>query len=168
MHHFSEKMWSNMSERSDSCSDFNKEFEEIDIDDVTGKKRSIRLSQKEILPMSLGVSGDNFRGDKKKSIRLSRQQIKNMHFGDPNGTERGIYWFSPTSMILSYLVGLAAAIGQHVFYSELVGTYVGTINDQQRVLRYLPPPRSRLYMPAIRLLRHLLLGTERLWLLSIK
>ena len=139
MHHFSEKMGPNMSERSDSCSDFNKEFEEIDIDDVTGKKRSIRLSQKEILPMSLGVHGDNFRGDKKKSIRLSRQQIKNMHFGDPDGPERGIYWFSPTSMILSYLVGLAAAVGQHIFYSELVGTYVGTTNDQQRVLRYLPP-----------------------------
>lgn len=133
MHHFSEKIGSNMSERSDSCSDFHKGFEEIDIDDVTGKKRSIRLSQKEILPMSLGVHGDKVHSDNKKTTRLSRQEIKNMHFDEP---ERGVYWFSPTSMLLSYLIGLAAAVGQHIFYSELVGTYVGTINDQQRVLRY--------------------------------
>lgn len=41
-------------------------------------------------------------------------------------------------MLLSYFVGLAAAVGQHLFYSELVGDYVGTTSDQQRVLRCVP------------------------------
>ena len=50
--------------------------------------------------------------------------------------ESRIYWISPVLMLLTYLFGLAAAVGQHCFYSSLAGDYVGNIDQQQRVLRF--------------------------------
>lgn len=84
----------------------NDSFSEFDF--TATDKRSIRQSQREIQPMDLGGA-----------VRESR-----------------IYWISPVMMLLTYLFGLAAAVGQHCFYSSLAGNYVGNIDQQQRVLRF--------------------------------
>lgn len=84
----------------------NDSFSEFDF--TATDKRTMRHSQREVPPMDLG-----------SAVRESR-----------------IYWISPVLMLLTYLFGLAAAVGQHCFYSSLAGDYVGNIDQQQRVLRF--------------------------------
>lgn len=71
----------------------------------------------------------------KRSIRNSQREIPPMDFGSAVRESR-IYWISPVLMLFTYLFGLAAAVGQHCFYSSLAGDYVGNIDQQQRVLRF--------------------------------
>ncbi|MCJ1467673.1 hypothetical protein MMC07_006298 [Pseudocyphellaria aurata] len=76
----------------------------------------------------------DFTPTERPDIRNS-QQLRPMDFSSAVRESR-IYWISPALMLLTYLIGLAAAAGQHCFYSSLVGHYVGNIDQQQRVLRY--------------------------------
>lgn len=76
----------------------------------------------------------NFSSEEKQNMRISRR-VPPMNLGsDP--PESRIYWWSPTSMLLTYLIGVLSAVGQHIFYSSLAGDYVGDMDQQQRVLRY--------------------------------
>lgn len=73
-----------------------------------------------------------------------KQSMQNpQHEAPPKGfsavRESTIYWISPVLMLLTFLIGLAAAMGQHFFYSSLAGGYVGNIDQQQRVLRFAIP-----------------------------
>lgn len=76
----------------------------------------------------------DFSSEQMQNTRMSRQ-VQPMNFGNET-PEHGIYWWSPTSMLLTYLMGVLSAIGQHIFYSSLAGDYVGDVDEQQRVLRY--------------------------------
>ena len=84
-------------------------------------------------------SGDfyeiDFTAAAKQNARISQRQVEPIYCGGVV-PESSIYWRSPTSMLLTYLLGLGAAIGQHVFYSSLMEDYVGGIDQQQKVLRY--------------------------------
>jgi len=46
-----------------------------------------------------------------------------------------IYWVIPTTMIGSFIAGLAFAVAHHFFYRSLDGKAVGSINSQQWVRR---------------------------------
>lgn len=77
----------------------------------------------------------DFRATEKQNMRISQRVVPPMDFGSPV-RESKIYWISPVLMLFTYLIGLAAAVGQHCFYSSLAGDYVGNIDHQQRVLRF--------------------------------
>ena len=52
------------------------------------------------------------------------------------GTQKGIYWRSPVTMVLAFLLGLGSALALHGYYSSLDGKKVGDSFQQQNALRY--------------------------------
>ena len=52
------------------------------------------------------------------------------------GSQKGIYWRSPITMILAFLLGLGSALALHGYYSFLDGKEVGDSFQQQNALRY--------------------------------
>lgn len=50
---------------------------------------------------------------------------------DTNNVEWGIYWVTPASVILLFVLGTMSAIGHHFHYSALHGTIVGTEIEQR-------------------------------------
>ena len=53
-----------------------------------------------------------------------------------SGSRKGIYWRSPITMILAFLLGLGSALALHGYYSFLDGKEVGDNFQQQNALRY--------------------------------
>lgn len=53
---------------------------------------------------------------------------------DTNNVEWGIYWVTPASVILLFVLGTMSAIGHHFHYSALHGTIVGTETQQRWAL----------------------------------
>lgn len=51
------------------------------------------------------------------------------------GALKGIYWRSPTTMLLAFLLGLGSALGLHGYYSSLNGKKVGDGFQQSNALR---------------------------------
>ena len=51
------------------------------------------------------------------------------------GAQKGIYWRSPTTMLLAFLLGLGSALGLHGYYSSLNGKKVGDSFQQSNALR---------------------------------
>lgn len=80
----------------------------------------------------------DFTAAQKQSMLKSQGGIPPMGFVGAV-RESVIYWISPVLMLLTFLIGLAAAVGQHCFYSSLAGDFVGNIDQQQRVLRFAIP-----------------------------
>ena len=52
------------------------------------------------------------------------------------GSQKGIHWRSPITMILAFLLGLGSALALHGYYSFLDGKKVGDSFQQQNALRY--------------------------------
>ena len=52
------------------------------------------------------------------------------------GSQKGIYWRSPITMILAFLLGLGSALALNGYYSFLDGKEVGDSFQQQNELRY--------------------------------
>jgi hypothetical protein len=50
----------------------------------------------------------------------------------------GIYWRSPASMVIWFLVGTLMALDHHLYYRSLDGQVVGDVDEQQRKLRSEP------------------------------
>ena len=51
------------------------------------------------------------------------------------GAQKGLYWRSPTTMLLAFLLGLGSALGLHGYYSSLNGKKVGDSFQQSNALR---------------------------------
>ena len=51
-------------------------------------------------------------------------------------SHKKIYWRSPITMILAFLLGLGSALALHGYYSFLNGKKVGDSFQQQNALRY--------------------------------
>lgn len=49
--------------------------------------------------------------------------------------EQGIFWRTPTTMIVSLFIGLICSACLHAYYTTLDGTLVGGASDQQNALR---------------------------------
>lgn len=73
-------------------------------------------------------------GAEKNGAKITEQEFVPL---EPvsNSSKRGIDWRSPATMFLTFLIGLTAAVGQHVYYFSLAGDLVGCTDQQQRVLR---------------------------------
>jgi hypothetical protein len=47
-----------------------------------------------------------------------------------------IHWLAPATMVFSYLLGIALAVGHHQYYTMLDGDVIGSTERQQWPLRY--------------------------------
>lgn len=109
-------------------------------------ERFISAERSPIEPIAMYTSGEkerpsdcfyevDFTATDKQNMGNPQREIPPKDFGGAV-RETTIYWISPVLMLSTYLVGLAAAVGQHCFYSSLAEDYVGNIDEQQRVLRF--------------------------------
>lgn len=75
-----------------------------------------------------------YKADNKKAANVTEHEVAPIET-DVNDANKGFDWRSPGLMLCTYLIGLAAAVGQHFFYTSLAGDLVGDMDNQQRVLR---------------------------------
>lgn len=75
---------------------------------------------------------------KKIGVETTEQEFAPLE-SVPTSSKRGIDWRSPAFMFVTFLIGLAATVGQHVYYSSLAGDLVGCNDQQQLVLRWVLP-----------------------------
>lgn len=73
-------------------------------------------------------------GGEKNGVQITEQDLAPLE-SVSNSSKRGIDWRSPATMFLTFLIGLTAAVGQHIYYFSLAGDLVGCTDQQQRVLR---------------------------------
>jgi hypothetical protein len=111
----------------------------------TGLRLSEEMSRpngKDLTPTSeVEVKGETI-------IAVNSQQSQSRHFVQPSPLQlpdkrelvtkhhKGVYWPSPITMGVSFIIGTSMAIGHHFYYASLRGNTVGTVDDQQRALRF--------------------------------
>ena len=96
-------------------------------ENITSERQRLLCQKSQAQKQVTTVSAEVPTQDEEKRRRSTSPMLK---------SRKNIYWRSPITMILAFLLGLGSALALHGYYSFLNGKKVGDSFQQQNALRY--------------------------------